>query len=139
MFWKPPCHTFYSWYAVHLRDVCQDSQGIHETDASPCYYPSYIKAQLRKYHLPICSIIWIKSLQYLLRNPVWQGYSCIPFGNAYSGIRKVTNHPSAVISSSNALCLFFLLEICSLKKLGHLTFGSFYTGWVLQIAIHGAV
>lgn len=76
------CHTFHSWCAVHLKTGCQNSQGIHKADVSLCNYSSYIRAQLRKCYLPICSIIWIKNLQYLLPNPVGQEHSCALLGNA---------------------------------------------------------
>ena len=104
MFYKPLCH-FYSWYAIHLNDDCQDSQSIHETDASLCNYSSYIRAQPRKYHLPICSIIWIKTLQYLLLNLVWQGKSWYPLPMHIEESEE-SDHPSATMANSNILCLF---------------------------------
>lgn len=125
---------FYSWYAVHLNDDCQDSQSIHEADASLCNYSSYIMAQSRKYHLPICSVIWIKTLQYLLLSLVWQGKSWYPLPVHIVEFKK-SGHLSATMANSS-FCAFFPIAICSLKKLGNLPFG-FHTGWVLLIAFHG--
>lgn len=110
MFWENLCHTFHSWCAVHLKTGCQDSQGIHETDASLCNYSSYIRAQSRKCHLPICSIIWIKSLQYLLPKPVCQENSCALIGNVQNGTRIFRNHPSATMASSKFVFPFFSLQ-----------------------------